>query len=60
MEWSNGYILNKYIHGNLQNISTKNLLKQVFTKYPKWMWCNQYIKNLLIFIKKWNKNNTLK
>ena len=56
MEWSYGYMLNKYIHNNLK-ISIKNLLKQVFTEYPKWMWCNQHIKNLLLYLKRHNKIN---
>lgn len=53
MEWSNGYRLNKYIHGKL-DIDVKELLEETFTKFPKWMSCNNIIADLLEFCKCWN------
>ena len=58
-EWSNGYILNKYIHSKI-SIDIKILLPKIFNKFPKWMTCNKYIHNLLIFLKSWNRINKKK
>jgi len=58
MEWSNGCILNQFIHSKSKNL--KKILKTTFKKYPSWMWCNNKIYNFLLYLKKWNLENESK
>jgi erythromycin esterase-like protein len=60
-EWSNGYVLNQFIHSQLdKNIDVKQLLQHTFHKFPRWMTCNQYVCDLLLFLKKWNDTHDKK
>ena len=54
-EWSLGYRMNMFIHDNTVIKDAEKLLKDIYKeKYPKWMWCNSIIINLLKFLKDYN------
>lgn len=55
-EWSIGYEINQYIHGE-KNVKPKELLLKLSAHYPKWMLYNKYILELIIFMKKWNNDH---
>jgi erythromycin esterase-like protein len=54
-EWSLGYQLNLFIHSELEG-NIKDILHQI-SKFPKWMTNNEFIMELLLFLKKWNLEN---
>ena len=55
-EWSEGYILNLFIH-SLIDIDITKLFNKTFYKFPKWMCNNEYIKDLILFLRNWNLKN---
>jgi erythromycin esterase-like protein len=52
-EWSLGYKINRFIHGEL-NIHPQLLLEKLGAFYPGWMLNNKYILDLIIFMREWN------
>tara|TARA_Y100000389_G_C17419492_1_gene495828 strand:- start:15 stop:1067 length:1053 start_codon:yes stop_codon:yes gene_type:complete len=58
-DWSSGYQLNLYIHSKI-NKPIKAFFNDVFQKYPKWMANNEYIIQLVLFMKRWNEHHTKK
>tara|TARA_Y100000816_G_C26105962_1_gene587773 strand:- start:998 stop:2011 length:1014 start_codon:yes stop_codon:yes gene_type:complete len=61
-EWSLGYEINKYIHSEspMHLDDPTELLKRLSIYYPKWMLYNKYIRDLIIFMKKWNDTHKKK
>ena len=58
-DWSLGYQLNLYIHSKI-NKNIKTFFNEVFQDYPKWMGNNEYMMNLILFMKRWNETHSKK
>jgi len=58
-EWSIGYYFNLFIHSKIDS-PVEQVVKRFDKYYPKWMLHNEYIIQLLLFLRKWNKDHTKK
>lgn len=54
-DWPSCYEMNRWIKGEVQEISAEELLKQSFRRWPTWMWANREVAELMDWLREWNK-----
>ena len=60
IEWSIGRLFNKFVQNTESYESAGEFLIKTCVKFPKWMWRNIHIKNLLEFVREFNRNSAQK
>lgn len=55
-DWPSCYELNRWVKGELaEEVTAQELLALSFRRWPAWMWANQEVAELMIWLREWNK-----